>query len=702
MKRMIRCVGVTIAAMVLCATLAQKVDAQSQPAQAFVHPGIPLTKADLATLQANLDREPWKSGFEALKADGRSRLDFKMSGPRERISRAPHVDRGPWMSDMQAAWNLARMWCFTKDPAYAQKAHDILLAWATTQKAFEGREANLDLGDYAFRYVGAADLLRGTWPGWTQADTDACKHLFADVYWPSLGLIRGAMPEANKGMLSLVAGGAMAAFCDDRQRFNLIIDLYRTSNACGLPNTLSSGEIGESGRDQGHSYGGWLSMAMLSEICWKQGVDLFGENDNRLLAVGEYFARTNLMEPTPFVPFGTVDSHYLTLNQYAWPHGQMGFHLLRGAYGVRKGLSTPWMDRRWSQLPLVDLNDFVFLKSADASVAKPLPPITPPAMASLTAGLGSVDLGGALPAGSATYHDRTWTVRGGGAEIWTNGSDSAHFGYRTIDGDCAMVARVTSVDRTHDGAKAGLMVRTSLDANAPRAWIAITPGRTVEHHYRGWTDLWGGANRAKAARAISQDVYWVKIERTGDTIGLFASVDGTSWATLSSAYYSGLPRKLYLGLVVCSLKNGTPCTATFTDVRVTGGDGNEKPAVPAAPLSLCGAPGDGHVPLRWLEAAGATSYVVKRSDGNGGPYKTLATVRGTSYIDRAVTNGQAYHYVVTAVNKAGESVPSAEDAITPVPSPAPALVATPTSEQNASTRRDDPVSSAGVQAGAAR
>ena len=162
----------------------------------------------------------------------------------------------------------------------------------------------------------------------------------------------------------------------------------------------------------------------------------------------------------------------------------------------------------------------------------------------------------------------------------------------------------------------------------------------------------------------------MKVERVGDTIGLFASADGASWATLSSARYAGLPRTLYLGLVVCSTKNGVPCTATFTDVRVTGGDGGEKPGVPAGPLALCAAPGDGQVPLRWLESVGATAYLVKRSDRSGGPYETLATVRGTSYVDRTVSNGRAYHYVVGGVNEAGEGTSSPEEAVTPGPAPA--------------------------------
>ena len=75
------------------------------------------------------------------------------------------------------------------------------------------------------------------------------------------------------------------------------------------------------------------------------------------------------------------------------------------------------------------------------------------------------------------------------------------------------------------------------------------------------------------------------------------------------------------------------------------------------------------MPLRWLESAGATAYLVKRSDRGGGPYETLATVRGTSYVDRAVSNGRAYQYVVGGVNDAGEGTPSPEEAVTPGPAP---------------------------------
>jgi fibronectin type 3 domain-containing protein len=74
--------------------------------------------------------------------------------------------------------------------------------------------------------------------------------------------------------------------------------------------------------------------------------------------------------------------------------------------------------------------------------------------------------------------------------------------------------------------------------------------------------------------------------------------------------------------------------------------------------------GDQIVKLEW-DNTGAASYNVKRSTSAGGPYSLLANVKGTTYVDRAVTNGTTYYYVVSAVNEAGESGNSAEKSIKP-------------------------------------
>ena len=43
---------------------------------------------------------------------------------------------------MIAVWNLSRMWYFTGDTAYAQKAHDILLAWFNGLRSGEAHGLN--------------------------------------------------------------------------------------------------------------------------------------------------------------------------------------------------------------------------------------------------------------------------------------------------------------------------------------------------------------------------------------------------------------------------------------------------------------------------------------------------------------------------------------------------------------------------------
>lgn len=78
--------------------------------------------------------------------------------------------------------------------------------------------------------------------------------------------------------------------------------------------------------------------------------------------------------------------------------------------------------------------------------------------------------------------------------------------------------------------------------------------------------------------------------------------------------------------------------------------------LPAAPTGLTATAGNAQVSLLWTASSGATSYNVKRSTTNGGPYLTAASgVSSTGIVDSGLTNGTTYYYVVTAVNSNGES-----------------------------------------------
>jgi regulation of enolase protein 1 (concanavalin A-like superfamily) len=632
----------------------------------FVHPGIPLTREDLAELKRNINREPWKSGFNALQNDWRSKLDYKMRGPFEVVSRNPHNRRNEWMVDMQAAWNLARMWVFTDDEAYAKKSRDILIAWATTQKEFNGMESNLDLGDYAFRWGGAASILRGTWPGWTAADTAAVKKLFGEVYWPSTGGWKKMPGPTNKGSLSLAAATAIAVFCDDKEKLQHVLELLRTAPSTGFANTLPNGEHGESGRDQGHSYGHLLAMSFTAEVLWKQGIDVFSERENRLLAMGEYYGRLNVGVATPFVPMGTTDEYYHSIwDKPGFAAEPTALSILRGAYVVRKGLSAPYLEQKLASQG-TNMESFMFYKTSDNSQAAPLQPAVFPDVSPVGAdGLKSVDIGD-IPDGRTDYADGVWTVTGGGQEIWGHGAGSCRFVFKRVKGDCTIVARVDSLGKGgQPNAKAGVMIRSDTEpAPAGAAWIALTAGGKIESFFHGWAEMYGGSNWEAQVYGCPPPPWWLKVERRGDVVTTYASPDGVSWATIIASTYSNLGESPCIGLVVCAFSKDKPLSATFSRVSVTGGGGG-KVFAPAAPLAIYASPGSNQVPLRWLESFGAESYNVKRSTTKGGPYRTIANVKGTSHVDAAASRGETYYYVVSAANSAGESPNSPEDPVKP-------------------------------------
>ncbi len=91
--------------------------------------------------------------------------------------------------------------------------------------------------------------------------------------------------------------------------------------------------------------------------------------------------------------------------------------------------------------------------------------------------------------------------------------------------------------------------------------------------------------------------------------------------------------------------------------------------VPNAPLGLNASGSNTEILVSWTASAGATSYNVKRSTTNGGPYSTIIGVTATNYSDTAVTNGTTYYYVVSALNTSGESTNSSQASATPSATP---------------------------------
>ncbi|MEO7017053.1 MAG: alginate lyase family protein, partial [Leifsonia sp.] len=632
------------------------------------------TLSDLTTLKAYVDqgKQPWKSGYNQLANSPESRLSYAgRGGPFAKVSRAPDVNLNAWRTDMVAIWDLSRMWYFTKNAQYAVNARKLLLGWATTQTEFSGRESMLDLGDYASQFVGGAEILRSTYPGWTEADTATVKKYFKDVLTPAANPYGSMFGAANKGALALTALGLMAIYDDDVETLNSVVYQVRTRANIGLRNSNDIGMLGDYLRDQGHSYGQLKSLTMLAEALWTQGIDIYSDFDNRLLAAGEYFARVNELVPTTALPFGTTDRYYTSdVTNRGWAGangGSVALTQLYDAYVLREGLQAPFIAQRLHRFP-VDGDSFMFLKESDTSTAMPPPALPIPSTTSITSGFSNIELGGAPPAGMATYANGKWMVQGAGNDLFWGAQDASHFTYKAITGNSAIIAKVESVQNTNPAALAGVMMRTSLETGAPRAWMAVASRGNAEQSMPNLA-VYGGTNYGTKPLPIASSTpsYWVKLERIGNIITGYISPDGTNWAATDVGRINDpVPDTIYVGLVVASAAWGTQNSSVFSNVQITGGDGGAPSVIPAAPAMLLASPGDGAVPLRWQASFGATGYTIRRSKLSGGPSETIASgVTGSSYTDKSVTNGTTYYYTVTATNSAGTSGTSPVDSATP-------------------------------------
>jgi len=162
--------------------------------------------------------------------------------------------------------------------------------------------------------------------------------------------------------------------------------------------------------------------------------------------------------------------------------------------------------------------------------------------------------------GAAAGSSGTFTLSGSGADIW-GASDTFQFAYKPLTGDGQLVARVAAVQQTHRWAKAAVMIRATLNANAPFAMMLVSPGAGTAFQYRST----GGGLAASVPGTAATAPHWVKIVRAGSVIRGYQSADGSSWRLVGSATIP-MGSSVKIGLAVSSHDNATLCKASFDHV----------------------------------------------------------------------------------------------------------------------------------------
>ena len=143
----------------------------------------------------------------------------------------------------------------------------------------------------------------------------------------------------------------------------------------------------------------------------------------------------------------------------------------------------------------------------------------------------------------------SFTIQCEGSDIWNN-ADGFNFAYQQVSGDFDVVVRVKDTTHTSDWAKAGLMVRESLDPGS-RDWNIIADPSSADN-IQAPDGSGSGANYVEvncrnATGGISQvwanggyttlppyPNVWVRLKRSGTALFALYSTDGLGWVALAN------------------------------------------------------------------------------------------------------------------------------------------------------------------------
>jgi hypothetical protein len=162
----------------------------------------------------------------------------------------------------------------------------------------------------------------------------------------------------------------------------------------------------------------------------------------------------------------------------------------------------------------------------------------------------------------------TFTMTGSGTDIWDQ-SDEFHFAYKVLTGAGSIVARVESITDTHAWAKAGVMIRSSLDPDAKYAFTCVTPGSGISFQYRINVNTDSDSTTQTGITAP----HWVKLERSlSGSFTAYHSTDGSSWLPVENAQQQRITMNAdaYIGLALTSHDAAATCQAKFSNIRIVG------------------------------------------------------------------------------------------------------------------------------------
>ena len=306
----------------------------------FVHPGMAQNQHDLDYMRNKVAKgeEPWKTAYENLQKN--TLLTFTPQ-PFADISvganRTNSHGGREFYESARVVYNHALMWNITREKAYAEKAIEILNAWAYTLRSFDDNDAKLSVGLFGYYFLNAAEIIRYTYDGWAEKDTKQFERMVMTVFYPT---IKDFFTEANgnwdASMISTMM--CIGVFMDNPYIFNHAAErFFRGEGNSGITKYIyPSGQGQEAVRDWDHVQLGIGELAKAVQTAYTQGLDLYSVADNRLAQAFEYTSK--------FMLGGEIDLYgilsYRRMDKFKDEYESIYHH-----YRDVKGIALPYTEK---------------------------------------------------------------------------------------------------------------------------------------------------------------------------------------------------------------------------------------------------------------------------------------------------------------------------------------------------------------------
>jgi regulation of enolase protein 1 (concanavalin A-like superfamily) len=176
----------------------------------------------------------------------------------------------------------------------------------------------------------------------------------------------------------------------------------------------------------------------------------------------------------------------------------------------------------------------------------------------------SQDVGAVSAQGGDSYDDGVFTLVGSGTDIGGT-NDAFHYVYQSASGNYSILVRVVTEEMVNPSAKAGIMIRNSLDPADMEASVLVTPGNGVVFQSRNAY----GSTTSVTTVPNAAPPYWVQLTRSGNSFSAACSSNMENWVNIGTAVTIPMATNVLVGLSATSHTNGLLCSSMIDNITTS-------------------------------------------------------------------------------------------------------------------------------------